>query len=333
MREGPMRRREAIILLGSAAAWPLAARAQQSARMRRIGVLTGFPQSDLVGQSLLSALKEQLETLGWTEDRNIQFEIRWGSTDPERLRANGAELVRMMPDAIVVHGSQALTAVRRESNRIPIIFASVADPIASGYVKSLARPGGNVTGFTIYGGMPSPKLLERLKEFAPETARVAFVITPANLGMARQLEALESAAPSFAVKVIAMLIRDPAEIGTTVSAFAQQPNGGLVVSSDVFMITHRDLVIEAAARHRMPAVYQDRSFVTAGGLMSYSVDRREQYRRVATYVDRILNGAKPGDLPIQQPVKFEFVLNLKTARTLGLDVTPTLIARADEVIE
>jgi ABC-type uncharacterized transport system substrate-binding protein len=205
--------------------------------------------------------------------------------------------------------------------------------VASGYVASLAKPGGNVTGFAMYSGTPSPKLLEALKEVAPRTARVALVITPVNLGMAREMKALETTAPLFGVTTTAMLIRDPSAIARTIATFAQEPNGGLVVASDVFMITHRDAIIAAAASHRLPAVYQDSSFVAAGGLMSYGVDRKEQYRRVATYVDRILKGAKPGDLPVQQPTKFELVLNLRTAKALGINVTPTLLARADDVIE
>jgi putative ABC transport system substrate-binding protein len=239
----------------------------------------------------------------------------------------------MTPDVIVVHGPRTLVAVRRETDSIPIIFASVADPVASGYVESLARPGGNVTGFTNYSGFPSPKLLEVLKEIAPGIARVGFLITPDNPAVARLLQAMESVAQSFAIKVTGMLLRDPAAIVRTIGAFAQEPNGGLVVTSDVIMIALRDVIIAAAARHRLPAVYQDRSFVAAGGLMSYSVDRRDSYRRAALYVDRIFKGAKPADLPIQQPEKFEFVLNLKTAKALGIEVPRMLLARVDEVIE
>jgi putative ABC transport system substrate-binding protein len=328
-----MRRRELITLLGGAAAWPVAARAQQADRMRRVGILTGFPQGDLVGESLIEAFRQQLMALGWSEGRNISFETRWGDANPEHQRAYGAELARMMPDVIVVHGSQALTAVRKATDRIPILFASVSDPVASGYVASLARPGGNVTGFTNYTGTPSPKLLEMLKYAAPSVTRVAFMITPSNPGMSRQLQTMESAAASFAITTTAMLIRDPTAIARTIADFAQDPNGGLVVTSDVFMITHRDLIVPAAARYRLPATYQDRSFVEAGGLMSYSVDRRESYRRVATYVDRILRGAQPADLPVQQPTKFEFVLNMKTAKALGITVPRFLRVLADEVIE
>jgi putative ABC transport system substrate-binding protein len=248
------------------------------------------------------------------------------------MRAHAVQLAQMMPDAIVVHGSKALTAVRRETDRIPIVFASIADPIASGYVASLARPGGNVTGFSIYSGMPSPKLLELLKDVVPGLTRVAFLITPDNPGRARLFQALGGVAWSFGIETMAMFISDPTSIMPTITAFAAKSNGGLVVTSDVFMIAHRRAIVDAAIRHQLPAIYQDRSFVADGGLMSYSVDRREQYRRVATYVDSILKGAEPGDLPVQEPNKFEFVLNLNTARMLGID-TRRLLARADEVIE
>ena len=329
-----MRRRELVALVGGLAAWPLAARAQPAGRVRRIGVLTGFPQNNPVGQSLLAAFREQLKSLGWIEGGNIHIEIRWGNAaDPDQMRAHAIELTRMMPDVIVVHGSRSLVAVRQETKQVPIIFATVADPVAFGYVESLARPGGNVTGFTNYTGPPSPKLLETLKEAAPGIARVAFVITPDNVATAKLLQAMESVAPSLGVTTTAMLIRDPAAIPQTIADFAQQPNGGLVVTSDVFMLAHRDLIIAAAARHRLPAAYQDRTFVEAGGLLSYSTDRRESYRRVAQYVDLVFKGAHPRDLPVQQPARFQFVLNLKTAKALGLNVTRMLLARADEVID
>jgi putative ABC transport system substrate-binding protein len=325
-----MLRREIVTLLCSAAAWPVIARAQQANPRRRVGVLTGFPQGDLVGESLLAAFRQQLTALGWSD--NISVEIRWGDANPERLRIYGAELVHMIPDVIVVHGSQALTAVRQETDSIPILFASIADPVASGYVASLARPGGNVTGFSNYAGAPTPKLLEALKEAAPSVTRVALVITPTNKAWSRQLQELATEAASIGVVTKAMLINDPAAIAQTIADFAQEPGGGLIVTSDVFMITHRDLIIAAAARHRMPAAYQDRSFIEAGGLVSYSVDRRNSYRQVATYVDRILRGARPADLPVQQPVKFEMVLNLRTAQALGITVPPSLLLRADEII-
>ena len=326
-----MRRRQAMALLGGALVCPLVARAEQ---LKRIGVLTGFSEGDSEGESLLEAFRQQLMSLGWIDDRNVHIDVRWGDgADPERMRASGVELARMMPDVIVVHGSRALAAVRKETDRIPIVFASVADPVASGYVGSLARPGGNVTGFTYYGGLPSPKLLEMLKEVAPNIKRVALVMTPDNPGFGRQLEAMEMSAESLGIKVASMPIRSLAKIAPTIEAFAQEPDAGLVVSSDTFMISHRDKIIAAAAQYRVPAAYADRSFVVAGGLFSYGVDRRERYRRVATYVHLILSGAKAGDLPVQQPVTFEFTLNIRTANALGLKVSKILRARADEVIE
>jgi putative tryptophan/tyrosine transport system substrate-binding protein len=330
-----MRRREFLMLSGSAATvWSRPARAQPTNRKRRIGVLTGFSETDSAGALLLAVFRQQLEKLGWVEGRDIDTVIRWGDgAESRRLQTQAIELVRLAPDVIVVHGSRALGAVRRETDSIPILFASVADPVASGYVANLSRPGGNITGFTVYVGMPSPKLLELLKEIAPRTTRVAFLITPDNAGTTRQLQAVQNAAPLFSVSVTPMLVRDPELIEPSIASFAEQPHGGLVVTSDVFMITHREQIISAAASHRLPAVYQDRSFVVDGGLLSYSIDRRENYRQVAGYVDRILNGARPSELPIQQPIRFELVLNLKTARALGIDVpTPTLL-RADEVIE
>ena len=326
-----MRRRHVIALLGGGLICTLVIRAQQP---KRIGMLSGFSQGDPEGESLLEAFREQLMTLGWVDDRNIHIDIRWGEgADPERMRAYGAELVRLVPDVIVVHGSRALAAVRRETDRIPIVFASVADPVASGYVESLARPGGNVTGFTYYGGLPAPKLLELLKEVAPNVTRVALVMTPDNPGLGRQLEAMKTSGEPLGIKVKSMPIRDPAQIAPSIGAFAQESSAGLVVSSDTFMITHRDAIIAAAAQYRVPAAYADRSFVAAGGLFSYGVDRKERYRRVATYVHLILSGTKAGDLPVQQPLKFEFTLNSRTARALGIDVSRVLLARADELIE
>jgi putative tryptophan/tyrosine transport system substrate-binding protein len=328
-----MLRREFVTFSTVAAAWPVFARAQQAEPVRRVGVLTGFSKEDLVGEAVLSAFRQQLSAEGWVEGRNISLEIRWGDATSDSLRGFAAELVRMRPDVIVVHGSRSLMAVRQQTDKIPIVFTSISDPVKSGYVASLARPGGNVTGLTVYAGSPSPKLLEWLKEIAPRTTRVAFVMTPDNLGLAAQLTAIKNAAPSMKVQVAAMLIRSPTDIGQTIAAFAREPHGGLIVTSDIFMITHRDLLIAAAAEHRLPAVYQDRSFVVAGGLMSYSVDRRENYRGAANYVSRILKGFKPSELPVQQPQRFEAVLNLKTAKALGFQVSRLVLARVDEIID
>lgn len=328
-----MRRRTFITLAGGAVTWPLASRAEKANRVQRVGLLTGFPPKDSVGDTLLAAFRRELSTRGWVEGRNISLDVRWGGGSADRLRGHAAELVRLTPDVVVVHGSRALVAVRRETDRIPIIFASVSDPVASGYVASLARPGGNVTGVTVYSGAPTPKLLEWLKQVAPRITRVAFVITPGNLGLAPHLKALEAAASSFGVRATAMLIRDSTAIAQMIADFAQEPNGGLIVASDVVMIANRAVIIAAAAQHRLPAVYQDRSFVEAGGLLSYSVDRQENYRRAAIYVDRILKGGKPAELPVQQPDRFEAVLNLKTAKALGLEVPRQVRARVDDVID
>jgi putative ABC transport system substrate-binding protein len=327
-----MRRRAFIGFIAGSTAYAASAWAQPTT-LRRIGLLSGFPENDSVGQSLIAAFRRQLGSLGWIEGRNVQIDIRWGSMDRTRLEQYGLELVRMAPDVIVAHGSRALMAVRRETNRIPILFASVSDPVASGYVESLARPGGNVTGFTVYVGTPTPKLLEALKEIAPALVRAALVITPDNLVLVRAMQSMQTVAPRLGVEAVSMLIRDPARIEPTIAAFARQQNSGLVVTTDVFMIANRQLIIAAAARNRVPAIYQDRSFVFDGGLMSYGIDRLATYREVASYVDRIFKGAKPADLPVQQPSKFEFVLNLKTAKDLGLEPTRSFLARADEVIE
>jgi putative ABC transport system substrate-binding protein len=319
-----------MALLGGALVSPLVARAEQ---LKRIGVLTGFSQDDSAGGLLLAAFRQQLATSGWVEDRNIAIDIRWGKSSPEQLRALAHDLVRMTPDVIVVHGSQALTAVRRETESIPTIFASISDPVAAGFVESLAKPGHNITGFANYNGVPSPKLLEVLKEVSPGINRVGFMMSPSNLALERQLKAMESIAHAFSINVTSILAHEPDMLGPAIAKFAEEKNCGLVVTSDVFMITYRDQIISAAAQHRLPAIYQDRSFVLAGGLMSYSVDRRESYRRVANYVDRVLRGAKPADLPVQQPEKFEFLLNLKAAKAIELEVPRILLARADEVID
>jgi len=326
-----MRRRTFIAFCGGAVAWPLAVAAQERDRIRRIGMLTGLPENDSEGQSLLAAFRRQLTELGWIEGQNVRTEVRWANADPERIRSYGLELARMMPDVIVVHGPRALTAVRQWTDHIPIVFASVSDPLSSGYVASLARPGGNVTGFAVYVGVPAPKLLQMLVEIAPNVRQVGLMMRPDNPGVARQLHEMETA--PLAAKSIPMLISDPAAIAPTIAAFAQEPDRGLVVTTDVFMVAHRDVIIAEAARHRLPAVYQDRSFVEKGGLMSYGVDRRETYRQAATYVDRILKGAQPAELPVQQPAKTEFVLNLKTAKALNLSLSKNLLARADELIE
>jgi putative tryptophan/tyrosine transport system substrate-binding protein len=328
-----VRRREFITLLGGAAvAWPMAAHAQEG-RMRRIAVLTEYAASDPEGQARVGAFRRGLRELGWIDSRNVWIDVRWAAADPSLLRAYAAELVEMMPDVILVNNAQGLTAVQRARRDIAIVFAGVSDPVGLHFVDSLARPGGNVTGFTTFEFSPVAKLLEALKEIAPSVTRVALIFDPDNPSSAGHLHSFESAAPSFAVKSIAASVHSPVEIERAIEDFARERDGGLLVPPNTTLTSHRDLIVGLAARFRLPAVYPFKVFVTAGGLMSYGADRVEQFLRAASYVDRILKGAKPGDLPVQQPSKFELFINLKTAKTMGLDVPPTLLARADEVIE
>ena len=328
-----IRRREFIALLGGAAGWPLTARAQQGERMRRIGVLTGYAESDPEGQARVGAFQQGLRELGWIASRNVWIDVRWAAADPSLLRTYAAEIVEMTPDVILVNNAQGLAAVQGERRDVAIVFAGVSDPVGLHFVDSLARPGGNVTGFTTFEFSPVAKLLEALKEIAPGVTRVALIFDPDNPSSIGHLRSLESAAPSFAVESIAAAIHSPGEIERTIETFAREAKGGLVVPPNTTLTSHRDLIIASAARHRLPAIYPFRVFATAGGLMSYGADRVDQFRRAASYVDRILKGAKPADLPVQQPSKFELVINLKTAMALGIDVPPTLLARADEVIE
>jgi putative ABC transport system substrate-binding protein len=327
-------RREFLTLLGGAmatAAWPLVARAQQP---KRVGVLMGYAEKDSAGQSLIAAFRTTLRQIGWVEDRDLQIEVRWGdAANPERMRAGAQELVAAKPDAIVVHGQRTLAAVTRETRTIPVIFASLADPVGAGAVKSLAQPGGNVTGFSVFGSSSIPKLLEALKEIAPRIARAALVVSPDNIGLDRDLRALEEGVRLYDMSSTAVRVRSAVEIESAFAKLASENNCGLVVSADVVFSAQPDLIVAAAARHRLPAAYVERSFTEAGGLMSYGINREDQYRRVAVYIDRILKGAKPAELPVQLPTKFEFVLNLKAAKALGLAVPTALLLRADEVIE
>jgi putative ABC transport system substrate-binding protein len=328
-----MRRRDFITMLGgAAAAWPLATRAQQD-RIRRIGVLTGYAASDPEGQARVGAFRQGLRELGWVENRNVWIDVRWAAADPSLLRAYAAELMEMTPDVILVNNAQGLTAVQGERRDIAIVFAGVSDPVGLHFVDSLARPGGNVTGFTTFEFSPVAKLLEALKEIAPNVARVALIFDPDNPSSVGHLRSLETAAPSFAVKSVAAAVHNPVEIELAIEAFARERNGGLLIPPNTTLTSHRDLIVASAARHRLPAVYPFRVFVTAGGLMSYGADRVDQFRSAASYVDRILKGAKPADLPVQQPSKFELVINLKTAKALGLEVPASILLRADEVIE
>ena len=329
-----MRRREFVILLGgsAAAAWPLAAHAQQSNRLRVVGVLLAMAPDDPEAQLRVKAFEAGLRELGWTEGRNLRLEYRWAAGDAALLRKQATELVGLAPDLILATSTPVLAALQQE-NPLPIVFVQVTDPIGSGFVPNLARPGGSLTGFTSFEFTIGSKWLEALKHVAPAVTRVALIFNPDTAPFAHMFwQPVEDAAPSFDVEPMQAPVRDVGEIERTVAAFARQ-NGGLMVLPDVSTTNHRDLIIALAARHRLPAVYPYRYFATSGGLMSYGSDLADVYRRAASYVDRILKGAIPGDLPVQAPAKFEFVINLKTANALGLTVPPLWLGRADEVIE
>ena len=328
-----MRRREFISLLGgTAAGWPLSARAQQSNRTRLLGVLLAMAPSDPEAQLRVKAFEAGLRELGWTEGRNLRLEYRWAAGDAALLRKQATELVGLAPDLILATSTPVLAALRQE-NPLPIVFVQVTDPIGGGFVPNLARPGGSLTGFTSFEFTIGSKWLEALKHVAPAVTRVALIFNPDTAPFAHMFwQPVEDAAPSFDVEPMQAPVRDVGEIERTVAAFARQ-NGGLMVLPDVSTTNHRDLIIALAARHRLPAVYPYRYFATSGGLMSYGSDLADVYRRAASYVDRILKGAIPGDLPVQAPAKFEFVINLKTANALGLTVPPLWLGRADEVIE
>jgi putative ABC transport system substrate-binding protein len=326
-------RREFITLLGGAAvAWPLAAGAQGE-RMRRVGVLMPFAEGDSDAQANITAFREALQILGWTNSRNVRVDYRWGGGEAGRISTYARELVGLKPDVILVSSPLVLQPLLQETRSIPIVFTQITDPVGSGFVASLAHPGGNVTGFAIAEFSMYGKSLEMLKEVAPHVARVAVLLNPEQAPQAGMWRAIEAAAPSFRVQVTAADVRDSAEIKRAIDSFASESNGGLIVLPNVPTIVHRGLIMALAARHRLPAVYSFRQFVAEGALISYGPDRLDQYRQAAAYVDRILRGEKPSDLPVQQPTKFELAINLKTAKALGLDVSPMLLGRADEVIE
>jgi putative ABC transport system substrate-binding protein len=334
MQFDKLKRRDFITLLGGAAvAWPLAARAQQPDRVRRIGVFAGGAESDPSAQAYVRALRQGLEKLGWIEGRNIRADYRWASGDADRLRADVAEMVDLTPEVILCGGTQLTEALRQKTRVIPIVFVHVADPIAGGLVQSLARPDDNITGFTAYDSSISEKWLEVLKKIAPRLTQVLVLVDPQNPTWMLHVPTMEKVAPSFAVQLTTVRVRSPEEIERAIDAFAATPDAGMIVLPSVMTGDQRDLIINLAARHRMPAIYALRAFVASGGLVYYSSDWVDLYRRAASYIDRILKGAKAGDLPVQQPVKFELIINLKTAKALGLDVPPTLLALADEVIE
>jgi putative ABC transport system substrate-binding protein len=330
-----VKRREFITLLGGAAAtWPLAARAQQPERMRRIGWLLVLARDHPEAQARLAALRAGLAAAGWVDGRNLRIEDRWGGGETERLRAAAAELVTLKPDVIVVGGSLPLKAVLDETRTVPIVFVATAGNIEHGLVTNVARPAGNATGFTLFDDFSlAGKLLGTLKEIAPGISRVGVMMQRGNLSHADYMRVLDAEAPRLGTSVVAMSVDNAAQIEDAIGSWAREPDGGLLLPPDQFLVQHRELIIAGMARHGLPAVYSYGRFVTAGGLLSYGVEVDDLYRRAGGYVDRILKGEKPADLPVQAPTKYELALNLKTARALGLTVPDTLLARADEVIE
>jgi putative ABC transport system substrate-binding protein len=327
-----VKRREFITLLGGVAAWPLAGQAQPGERIRRIGVLMYLPADDPEGQARLAALVQTLKQLGWSDGRNLQIDTRWATAD--NIRRQAAELVALAPDALVAGTGTASVAPLLEATRtLPIVFVTVIDPVGAGFVASLAQPGGNATGFTIFEYSMSGKWLELLKEIEPRVTRVAVLRDPALASGTGQFGAVQIVAPSLGVQVTPVDVRDAGEIERALTAFARGLNGGLIVTGTPLAFVHRDLIISLANRHRLPAVYWHRRFVASGGLISYGPDTTDPFRRAAGYVDRILKGEKPADLPVQAPTKYELAINLKTAKALGLEVPATVLARADEVIE
>src|SRR3954469_15799291 len=330
-----MRRRDFIGGLGGAAAtWPLAARAQQDERARRIGVLVASPANDAEWQARVAAFKEGLAQLGWTEGRNVRIDTRWATTNADDLRKHAAELAASTPDVLVgASGTTTVAALLQATRTVPIVFAIVIDPVGAGFVANLARPGGNATGFTMFEYGMSGKWLELLRQIAPGITRVAVLRDPTVRGGIGQLGAIHAVAPSLQLEASPIDVRNPAEIDRAITEFSRTPNGGLIVLPNGLAQVNRELIIGLAAPHRLPAVYPFRFFVIDGGLISYGPDDVDQLRRVAGYVDRILRGEKTGDLPVQNPTKYELVINLKTAKALGLEIPPSLLARADEVIE
>jgi len=332
-----MKRREFITLLGGAAAaplaWPLPLRAQQPERMRRIGVLMNLAADDPESSARVTAFAQGLQQLDWTDGRNVRIDTRWAAGDADRYRKSATELVALMPDVILATGTSAVAPLQQATRTVPIVFVNVVDPVGAGLVASLARPGGNATGFTLYEYGMSGKWLELLKQIAPRVTRAAVLRDPARAPGIGQFAAIQAVAPSLGVELSPVDVRDAGEIERAITAFARSPNNGLIVTASPSAAVHRKLIVTMAARHQLPAVYPYRYFVTGGGLISYGPDSIDPYRRAAAYVDRILKGEKPADLPVQAPVKYQTVLNLKTAKALGLEVPPTVLVRADEVIE
>ena len=328
-----MRRREFVSLVGGAAAWPLAAHAQQGDRMRRIGVLLPVATDDAEFQTRVGAFLQALQQLDWTIERNVEIDIRWATANADAIRRHAAGLAALAPDVILAHGAPTLGPLLQVTRTVPIVFPVASDPVAAGFVESLARPGGNATGFMDWEYGMAVKWPELLKQIAPSVTRVAVLRDPTIPTGPAQFGVIQAVAPSLGMDVVPINVRDVPEIERALAAFARSSNGSLIVTPSGFASVNRDLIITLAARHRLPAVYFGRYFVNSGGLISYGNDIVDQYRRAAGYVDRILRGEKPADLPVQAPTKYELVINLKTAKALGLEIPPTLLARADEVIE
>jgi putative ABC transport system substrate-binding protein len=330
-----MRRRDFIILVGGAATgWSLAAPAQQAERMRRLAVLVPFPKSDPVAQSALAAFMPAFAALGWSEGRNVQVDFRWADAGFDQMQTFAKELVALKPDAIfAANGAPAVTALLQETRTIPIVFTGVSDPVALGFVSSLAKPDGNATGFSLYEPSLGAKWLEALKRIAPQVRRIVLMYNPQTSVPSLYLPSIEAAATALAVELRQVQVLDPAEIEPAVATLSREEGGGLMLLPDIFTIANRDRIVRLAGQYRLPAIYPLKWFATGGGLMSYSVDPDDLNRRAASYVDRILKGAKPADLPVQEPTKFELVINTRTAKALALTVPPSLLAIADEVIE
>jgi len=328
-----MKRRDFITLLGGAAAWPAAARAQQGERNRRVAVFTALAPDDPENQSRIAAFQQEMQRLGWTEGQNLRITYHSVGSDAEHVRKEAAELVTLAPDVILANGGTTMVPLHQLNRSVAVVFVNVPDPVGAGFVASLARPGGNATGFTVYEYGISGKWLELLKQVAPGVARVAVLRDPANPSGMGQWGVIQAVSPSFGVELRPVDNRNADEIERGITTFAQEPNGGMIVVANAFSVVHRDLIIRLAARHRLPAVYPYRFFCIGGGLIAYGVDDIDQYRRAAGYVDRVLRGARPADLPVQGSSKYQLTVNLTAAKALGLEIPPTLLARADEVIE
>ena len=328
-----MRRREFIAGLGAATAWPPAARAQQADRTRRIGMLIASDENEPLVRSRVAAFRQGLNDLGWIEGRNLQIDFRWTGNDPERTRRGASEIVALAPEVILAHSPPATLALSKATQSVPIVFVQITDPVGAGLVANLARPGANITGFTTFEFAMGTKWLDLLKGIAPNLTRVAVMQYAKSPTWSGQLQAVEAAAPSLGTRIVAAGVESAADIERSIAEIGKAVDGGLIVMPDSLTLIHRKLIVSLAERYHVPAIYPFRYFPDDGGLISYGIDLAEVWRRAATYVDRILNGTPAGDLPVQQPTKFELVINLKTAKTVGLDVPATLLARADEVIE